>query len=244
MNIAIVDDMDPELLRLGAVLEEWAQENHIKLTIKSFNSAESLLESFRPLQYTLIFMDIYMDSMTGMDAAKIIRQSDTDTLIVFLTTSRDHVFESFDVGAFYYILKSDDEKEYRDRLFKVMDKATGQYMAASGVLSFTSNRMDYHLPYGRIVYVQSSDHYVQITDSNRTCYRPRMRFSEVCDTLCNDRRFLQINRGILVNMDYITEFIDNTCVLDDEFRLPVSVRDYRNLDNIRRNYIFNKLHQR
>ena len=58
MNIALVDDMPRELTRLSGIIEEYATEHQLPVELKTFNSAEALLKTYRPLQYTLIFMDI------------------------------------------------------------------------------------------------------------------------------------------------------------------------------------------
>ena len=71
-----------------------------------------------------------------------------------------------------------------------------------------------------------------------------MTFSDIHSLLEQDSRFLQINRGIIINMDYIDTFVQGTCVLHGGFHLPVSVREYKRLDQVRRNYIFSKLHNR
>ena len=61
MNIALVDDMPKEIIRLSGIIEEYATEHQLPVELQTFDSAEALLTSYHPLQYTLIFMDIYMD---------------------------------------------------------------------------------------------------------------------------------------------------------------------------------------
>ena len=60
MNIAIVDDMPRELSRISQILNEYVEEHSISIDINTFQSGEELLKVYRPLQYTLIFMDIYI----------------------------------------------------------------------------------------------------------------------------------------------------------------------------------------
>ena len=81
MNIAIVDDMSIERKVLMKILQDYADQNHIEITLMPFSCAEELLADYHPLQYTILFLDIYMDGMTGVEAAEKIRLSDPDTYI-------------------------------------------------------------------------------------------------------------------------------------------------------------------
>ena len=121
MNIAIVDDIPRELSRISQILNEYGEEHNIPIDINTFQSGEELLTDYRPLQYTLIFMDIYMDGMTGVDVARSIRESDNETLIVFLTTSEDHTFDALNVHAYEYIIKVPEDETLRSDIFRTLD---------------------------------------------------------------------------------------------------------------------------
>ena len=63
------------------------------LDITQFDSGESLLEAFEPEQFDICFLDIYMKEMNGMTVARELRALDPDLSIVFLTSSKDYVYE-------------------------------------------------------------------------------------------------------------------------------------------------------
>ncbi len=244
MNVALIDDMPRELSRLSGMIAEYASEKRVPVELKAFRSAEELLSGYRPFQYTLLLMDVYMDGMTGVDAAKRIRETDPDTLIVFLTTSAEHTFDAFAVHAYQYILKSPDDAVMKSALFRVMDDIVSLQSAAEGRLALTVDGAALSIAFSGIAFVMSEKNYVHITDRAQNSYRARMTFSEIASLLEADSRFLQINRGIIVNMDCITAFGKDTCELDGRCSLPVNVRDRKKLDQIRKNYVFSKLHGR
>lgn len=245
MNIALVDDLPRELARLSEVIAEYASQNHVSVDVKTFRGAEELLADYRPLQYTLIFLDIYMDGMSGVDAAKRIRETDRDTPIVFLTTSPEHTFNAFDVHAFQYLLKTPDDAAMRQNIYRVMNELTAMAQSAEGQkLVFSADGAEQRVAYADIVYVSSEKNYIQLTDRAQNVYRVRRTFSEVCSALGKDARFLRINRGIVVNMDCITAFGKDSCELAGGYTLPVNVREQKKLDQIRKNYVFSKLHER
>lgn len=244
MNIAIVDDISMEIDRLTTVIEKYMEDNHLPVNISSFNSAEEFLADYRPLKYTLIFMDIYMDQMSGIEASKKIREMDSDTLIVFLTTSLDHTFDAFGVHAFQYLIKSPDDETLKFSVCKVLDEVISLRSAEGKKISIVVDGENIDIAFSDIVYAQSQKNYIQLTDRLQNGYRTRMTFSDICELLKADSRFLQINRGIMINMDHITNWGKTTCELKGGHMLPVNVREQKTLNQIRQNYVFAKLHSK
>lgn len=117
MNIAIVDDAKEEIDNLKSILMDYASIHQLDIKLHCFSSAEKLLADYRPFQYTVIFMDIYMENMTGIQAAEHIRSVDSETLLIFLTTSTEHMPDAFRCHAFDYIPKSTGQ----EHIFRVMD---------------------------------------------------------------------------------------------------------------------------
>ena len=244
MNIALIDDMPQELTRLSGIIQEYARSHQLPIELETFDSAEALLQDYHPLQYTLIFMDIYMDGMTGVEAAKRIRETDKETLIVFLTTSKDHTFDAFKVHAYQYIIKVPELEALKADMWHVLDEIIALRSPSEEGITITIDGNEKTFPFSTIVYAQTSKNYIRITDCHGQVFLTRMTFAGIHSLLKQDRRFLQINRGILINMDFITEFGGNTCELQRKYRLPVNIREQKNLDQIRRNYVFSKLHSR
>ena len=239
MNIAIVEDSIAERTLLESILREYAAAHRVSLELTRFDRAEDLLENYRPLQYTVIFLDIFMIGTTGIQAAAEIRQQDRDTILVFLTTSEEYRAEALHYHAFDYITKPIS----REDIFRVMDDILAQYTDTdTGRLSFVSSRQEYSLPYSDIVAVRTdSANYLEILDKSGKSYRTRMTFSAVTDQLSQDSRFLRILRGIYVNMDYVTGFRDGTCQLLSCPPLPMNVRYARQIEQVWKNYTFSKI---
>lgn len=83
-----------------------------------YDSGEALLAALIPGDFSLVFMDIYMDRMSGLEAARLLKAADPDCAVVFTTTSREHGADAFDVEAFHYLVKPFS----KEKLFSVMDK--------------------------------------------------------------------------------------------------------------------------
>ena len=241
MNIAIVDDIRDEAENVRELLREYAAVNRMEADISGSSSAEELLKSYRPLLYSVVFMDIYMNGMTGVEAAEHIRRLDASVIIIFLTTSEEHHADALHCHAYDYLLKPIDRK----KLFRVMDDLMRlQTAAESSKLNFSSNRRDYSLPYDQIVYVKTESNgsnYLEIRDLADNSYRTRMTFSAVFDTLTQDNRFLPIQSGVLVNMEHIAFIKDKYCVMSNGERFALSVRKEKETERIWQNFMFDDI---
>lgn len=240
MKIALVDDSPEARSQLEQLISEYSSANGLDLTAESFSDPIPLVSSYSPYQYSAIFLDIYMDSMSGLDAAAEIRKADRNIAIIFLTSSAEHRPDAFRFHAFDYLTKPVD----RSRLFGMLDDL---FHRQSGTdvnrFSFTENKAQYSLPVTDIVSVQSAAHYLEITDINGKTYRPRMKFSDAFDELSSCSCFLQLMRGSLVNMDHVTGFLNDSCSLSSGISLPVSTKRSRELETIWKNYKFTKIRE-
>lgn len=239
MNIVIVDDRPEERESLKTLLKEYTSINSLEIVLHEFPGGEDFLAEYAPFTYTVVFLDIYMEGMTGVETAEKIRETDTDTPVIFLTTSREHMGNAFSIHAFDYIEKPVD----REKLFKCMDDLLKtKAVLYSETLDFSQDRTDHRLPFPDIVSVSTAEtNYLDITDRKGEVYHIRMTFSAVSERLCRDSRFLPVNRGLLVNMDYIVRFEEGTCRLKNGQKYPVYTRKAKETEQKWQNYIFSHI---
>jgi len=241
MVIALVDDRTEDRNRLKAVLDEYAVRNGRRFEICSFDSGEALMKGFQAHRYQVIFLDVFMeDNMTGIEAAERIRALDEDALLIFLTTSREHQSEAIHWHVFDYLNKEPELLEHQ--IFQVMDRI---FRISSDknipCLTFASEKESVCLPYNRLKYLMSDRNYLIIYDNQGKQYRTRATFSSVWETLRKDDRFLQIIRGVIVNMEYLTDLSAGVCVLKGDIHLPMNVRNSASIEQTWTNYTFARI---
>ncbi len=235
MNIAIVDDEREKAEELAALLREYASIGKLEADLRIFDSAEELLESYRPFAYTAIFMDIYMNGIDGVTAAEQILERDRRAIVIFLTSSDEHMPEAFSLHAYDYIAKP----AKRERIFKVMDDLLLRLTEAnaSPKLTFVCEKREFSLAFPDIVCVKTARHnYLEITEASGEKYLTRLTFSEVQKQLEADPRFLPILRGILVNMDFISRMEKGLCRLKTGEDLPLNIKNAGELTATWQNY--------
>lgn len=237
MRIAAVDDDRTPLAELQALCRDYAQARSRPITLDLFTQGGDLLKVWTPRTYSLVFVDIYMEPMDGIRLARELRQRQRDLCIVFLTTSGDFMPEAFSLHAFHYI-----QKPYtREQLFSVLDDALR-------ILPRQENRLDImcgghleHLCTGDIVSAVSDAHYLQISTLDGKQYRTRMTLSDFLEAVTEHPSFLQINKGIVINMDFVSSVDGQSCCMETGTRHPIKVRDRVQIERQIRSYIFGKL---
>lgn len=101
LRVAVCEDQEEERERLLAMLAACSVEN----VPTAFASGEELLAEYRPDQFDLLLMDIYMGDMTGIETVERVRQMGESVPVAFLTTSADYTWESRRLSALMYLEK-------------------------------------------------------------------------------------------------------------------------------------------
>lgn len=120
MRVAVVDDLRMDAENLRGMLDRRLPSGTF---IDLYASGEAFLAS--QSRYDLIFLDIVMEGMNGIETARQFRARDMDCLIVFLTSSREYVWEAFPMHAFDYLVKPVEQ----ERLDRVLEEAQRAWRA-------------------------------------------------------------------------------------------------------------------
>ena len=220
LRIAIVDDRQADRERLKTDLGRFfALQGKDRPQIDSYSSAEAMLPAFEPGLYQLAFLDIVMDEMTGIELARRLRAADAQLLIVFQTTSREYAFDAFPIHPFDYLIKPYDERA----LHHTLKEAMRVIRAADPEIQVTSARESYDVPLRTICAAVSSGHNVELMLESGRKLVCSETFRRVSEKLSGDPRFLEINRGVLINMDQVLAPTDGGMKLKDGSLFPIRV---------------------
>lgn len=215
LRVAIVDDLAMDAQGLRADLAAIAQDR-FQLTCACFPSGEAFLAGFSRGAFDLIFMDIRMDGMSGIDAARAAREADPRCLIVFLTTSPDFAWQSFPLHPFDYLLKP----VARPRTQAVIEEVLRALDTQEPEIILRVPRQMLRLPLSSIRYAVAQNHVTVIATAEGE-YRSLSTFGELQSTLLQDARFLLCNRGVIINMDAVHQFGDDCIRMTDGTQFAV-----------------------
>ena len=105
MKLAIIDDLKHDINRLKNIISEYFDNIKETANIDCYFDGESFLKDFPEKKYDVVFIDIYMNKISGIEMARKIFFFDKNCKIVFTTTSNNFAAESYEVKAYSYIIK-------------------------------------------------------------------------------------------------------------------------------------------
>lgn len=219
-NIAIVDDDLSDIARLKNFIQNWFVLSEHKLNvIRTYTSGEKILKDFFPGMFNIVFMDIIMNDINGIETARALREHDTELLIVFMTTSREYAFDAFPVHPFDYVLKPYGQKD----VGRVLDEIMRTLSAEEPKIKIKSAHSEYIIPMGMISSVVSNGHHVEVNISDGRSILSNMTFKEAEKIFSEDSRFLSCNRGIILNMSHISSEDNGVFIMKTGERYPIRV---------------------
>lgn len=235
MEIAIVDDLveDRAIIRhlANKYFEDRKELYDISPNFAEFESGEAFLENYASSKYEIVFLDIYMNKLTGMDVAKRIAALDRNCSIIFFTTSDEHQLEGYGVHAVGYIMKP--VVDHIPSLYTAMDYAASRLQMDKAGIRVLTDCGEVHLYYRNILYIDCIDRTVYIHLADRVL-KVCGKYREFQNSFLSDSRFLECYRNVIVNMDYIDTPLDCDFVLKSGEKLPIS---RRKKSNVMENYM-------
>ena len=212
MRIAVCDDDRHDREQVLQVLRDVEPD----IEAEEFEDGASLLEAARRTPpFDIIFLDIYMPGENGIKTAEAILSQAPRTGLVFITTSRDFAVDAFSLRALHYIIKPVTAKSVTEAFWRLREIRPGS------AASINVGRERIYLD--KICTLTSANHAVEILLSDGQQIKVWSSLTELEQKL--GRRFLKINRGVIVNMDCIEEMRPDRCVLRNGQELFLAVRE-------------------
>ncbi|MFV0342558.1 MAG: LytR/AlgR family response regulator transcription factor [Anaerocolumna sp.] len=205
MHIAVCDDNTRELSSISSLLENYRRERDCSITYEAFHSATELLETMRVRRFDLLFLDILMPGVTGMEAAKEIRCTDSEIPIIFLTSSREFAVESYRVHARDYIMKPASKEE----IFPVLEKLIATFSQVEAYLTLKTGNGIIKLPISQIVYVEVVNRTVTFHLTNNEVREAYGYLTDYESSLLSSPNFYKTHRSYMVNLHQVTALDKN-----------------------------------
>ena len=238
MNIAIIDDDQLVSDLLLGFIEQYSQMYSFDITVSCFSSGDGFLSSLAPSTYTMVFMDIFMKGSNGIETTRHLWEQDPQCLVVFLTVSQEHIWEAARLHCFDYI----DKKALTcERIFHILSDVRRKLPQLNPHLDFFSGNKQIHLPVNKISYIQSANNYTLFSMDDGQESRYRVQFGTVAERAGHVEQFLLCNRGILQNMDYISQEEEDVYEMKNGQRFPIRRSDQSSIKEIYHQYQFKKL---
>lgn len=219
LQIGICDDSPEARLYLRFALERLLEPAGGENPIFEFSSGQGLLnwlETHRG-ELDLVFLDIEMDGLNGMETARRLREADGGLQLVFVTGYADYVYDGYSVGALGYLLKPAKLPQLEDILRRA---AAALHRESGQMFVCRSGETAYRIPRRDILYFFSDRRQVNCVTASRT-YTFYGKLDQVAAEL-DDENFVRIHQRYLVHTGAVERVDSSEVTLVGGGTLPIS----------------------
>ena len=234
MKILIYDDDLEELMQLSELLESLLSKRHIQADVQGVSTQQDFHNYLAQEEPDVFFLDIYLDDEAmGTELAKELREAKKNFSLIFVSTSNSHAWESYAVGADYYLLKPVTEAS----LGAALDKL--EVFHPTQLITIDTGRRYLSFNIDKIVAIEIRDKlcYIHTVSGIVQEYCPLYTFEELLQHDC----FLKVNRSVIINMHYVEGLEEDTFVMPDGLRAVVRSREQKQMRALYLDWTFKNL---
>lgn len=215
IEIAICDDEEYMIKNLYTKVNGFFRQRNFPVTITCFSDGKSLLRCSREFQ--IIFLDIQMKDMSGMDTARVLRKRNYDGHLIFVTVLNECVYDAFEVQAFDYLVKPLEDSRFNRSMERLLSSL--QTPSSTRLLIQRGNECRI-ISFHQIIYCEVINRKIYIHMYNNEIIDYYDKIEQLETKL--DQRFFRCHRSYLVNLKYIQRYDKNILFLTTGEQIPVS----------------------
>ena len=235
MNIAICEDNATDRAIIRDILRGYMEQNGYTGEISEYESRESLLASFSLGLFDLVFIDIYMCGINGVETARQIREIDPACVLVFITSSNEHALEGFSVRASAYVLKPIRDKE----MLTALRQCEEVFIKNARYIEIRSDRMDIKLPLIKIYYAETFNK-ISIFHTSAGDYKTFLTMEEIENKL-NGSFFYRCHKSYIINMNQVAKVTAQDILMKNGALVPMRSRGRDSIRADIANYLSTRL---
>lgn len=236
MKIAVCEDEEVFSDQLVGYINEWENEKSIFTEIFTYITAEKFLDEWGDSEdYDIVFIDIKMGKMNGMDLAKIIRKTNNEIPIVFTTSMKEYMLKGYSVSAMHYLLKPVKKED----CFNCLNK-TLQSNRIKKYYLFTDLEKTVRIPTTEIIYIKMFSHTATMVTAKKE-YELRKTISQLLEEL-DDNLFVKCHKSFIINIRHIESVSNkNFVIMSNDEEIPLSKDIAKEINDMFVKYNKNKI---
>lgn len=217
IKVAICEDSDIDRDMLGEIVGFLMDDRGIDYQVDLYRNGEELVSCYKNKPYDLIFLDIMMNEIDGIETGKLIRGMDGSVEIVYCTSSSDFAIAAYEVHAMGYLVKPYEP----GRIGAVIDYFIQKHpQKEKNYIEVKSKRKSIIIPYKDIIHLESDNKVVYIYTTTQGAVKVYNKLDTLEKEL-KDERFLRCHQSYLVNMQYVAGLVDSDFIMIDNRMIPI-----------------------
>ena len=207
IKIALVDDNKKDLAVMQGYLRSAMESGEFNFAFDSFTDSLEFIETYNG-KYDIVFLDIEMPMLDGMELARKLRKMGSDCCIVFITNMPQYALQGYEVEALAYLIKPVKAFNFTQVLKKAVERTKNRREGDVSIVINTRQEVKV-LPSSTILYIEVENHNLVFHTADGGEYRIRESLKTVEEQL-GGKNFCRCNNCYLVNLRYVDSVIGNS----------------------------------
>lgn len=207
IRVALCDDDEIILKYLCKIVEDILKQTSCSFYLQTYISAQQLLNEGN--KYDLIFLDIEMPEIDGIEMGNIIHKNMPECKIIMATGKIERFKETFKFGTFRFITKPFEEEEIREAIDAYCHQRIGMEE-----IDIYRKRNRVYVRQREIEYIEAYNGYVELC-VKREIYRKDTYLKELQEHL-DERCFFRINKKYIINMFFVERYVEGRIYYKDK----------------------------
>lgn len=237
IRIAVCDDSPAFLCQTKSMIDQWDAPAARSIVTDLFEDGDALLSAHNKHPFDIIFLDVVMPLLNGIDTARELREKDKTVKLVFLTSSREFAVDSYTVKASNYLIKSENP----DRLYACLDELISEVQSITKGVIIKGIDATHRIALSDIEHVEAQlKHVVFFLKGNRRIEsaEPLYRYEH---TLLLDDGFFKCHRSYIINIHHIDNYSHCEIVTRSGHHIPISRSCHKSFEDSYFRVVFGKV---
>ncbi len=231
LDIAVCDDVKADLDFIADCLKDVCADMDITAHINLFSSGEAFLSAAAEKNYNIVFMDIYMNGISGIEAVRACVGK--GCRFIFTSVSSEHTLEAFSLNAAHYLMKPVSREAVTEALKRCIVVPAEKPVKT---LCIKTGRKNVHIPMESILYIEVRDKICEV-HTEKEIYRTYTSLGALFELLDGDI-FIRAQQSFAVNMYFIVALYYDSVLLRDGTEIALSRRHSGKIKERYRDFLF------
>lgn len=236
LKVAVCDDEKVFHKEIIDLLRKFQKARKIDIFIDHFENGNTLLQSKQ--EYDVIFMDYQMEEMDGIETARKLRETNSDSIIIFISAYPSAALDAFEVQTFRFIQKPIGEI----KLFKALD----DYLKSidyDNLLLINTHESKYKIKMSEIIYLEGDGKYTTVRTKNKSL-RVHMNLKQLEERLPGSK-FIRCSKSFVAGFEHISNHDSSSIIFDNGEKAIIGAHYASKFKTALQNYImrYNEVHR-